>query len=237
MEKSKFIGFINRYFLAGNTDSAKLVIDNKQLSTQFMSADQNVIGDIVLKNFDAQNAELGVYTTSQLVKMLSAVDEKMDVSFGEVDSKIFSINFKDSSTNVTYMLADLSVIRQVPNLKSLPDFDVSIELNKDFANNFKKAANALPESDNFGVTSDGTDTKIIINHSSVNTNRIVFSVNPVTQTSMDTVCFSAKLFKEILNANSDATGTLEVSSKGLARVSFDGPEYSAKYYLVKLTIA
>ena len=187
MEKSKFIGFINRYFLAGNTDSAKLVIDNKQLSTQFMSADQNVIGDIVLKNFDAQNAELGVYTTSQLVKMLSAVDEKMDVSFGEVDSKIFSINFKDSSTNVTYMLADLSVIRQVPNLKSLPDFDVSIELNKDFANNFKKAANALPESDNFGVTSDGTGTKIIINHSSVNTNRIVFSVNPVTQTSMDTV--------------------------------------------------
>ena len=95
MEKSKFIGFINRYFLAGNTDSAKLVIDNKQLATQFMSADQNVIGDIVLKNFDAQNAELGVYTTSQLVKMLSAVDEKMDVSFGEVDSKIFSINFKD----------------------------------------------------------------------------------------------------------------------------------------------
>ena len=237
MEKSKFIGFINRYFLAGNTDSAKLVIDNKQLSTQFMSADQNVIGDIVLKNFDAQNAELGVYTTSQLVKMLSAVDEKMDVSFGEVDSKIFSINFKDSSTNVTYMLADLSVIRQVPNLKSLPDFDVSIELNKDFANNFKKAANALPESDNFGVTSDGTSTKIIINHSSVNTNRIVFSVNPVTQTSMDTVCFSAKLFKEILNANSDATGTLEVSSKGLARVSFDGPDYSATYYLVKLTIA
>ena len=196
MEKSKFIGFINRYFLAGNTDSAKLVIDNKQLSTQFMSADQNVIGDIVLKNFDAQNAELGVYTTSQLVKMLSAVDEKMDVSFGEVDSKIFSINFKDSSTNVTYMLADLSVIRQVPNLKSLPDFDVSIELNKDFANNFKKAANALPESDNFGVTSDGTGTKIIINHSSVNTNRIVFSVNPVTQTSMDTVCFQLNCLRK-----------------------------------------
>lgn len=237
MEKSKFIGFINRYFLAGNTDSAKLVISDNALSTQFMSADQNVIGDVVLKNFNAQDAELGVYTTSQLVKMLSAVDEKMDVSFGEVDNKIYSINFKDSSTNVTYMLADLSVIRQVPNLKSLPDFDVKIELNKDFANNFKKAANALPESDNFGVQCDGTETKIIINHSSVNTNRIVFSVNTLEQTAMDTVCFSAKLFKEILNANADATGTLELSSKGLARVSFDTADYSATYYLVKLTIA
>jgi hypothetical protein len=146
MEKSKFIGFVNRYFLAGNTDSAKLVVEDKKLTTKFISTDQNVIGEVVLNNFDSPDAELGVYATSQLVKMLSAVDEKMDVTFGEVDKKMYSINFKDASTNVTYMLADLSVIRQVPNLKSLPDFDVKIELNKDFANNFKKAANALPES-------------------------------------------------------------------------------------------
>jgi hypothetical protein len=237
MEKSKFIGFINRYFLAGNTDSAKLVVENKKLSTKFISADQNVIGEVVLNNFDATDAELGVYATSQLVKMLSAVDEKMEVSFGEVEKKIYSMNFKDSSTSITYMLADLSVIRQVPNLKSLPEFDVKIELNKDFENNFKKAANALPESDNFGVTSDGTETKIIINHSSVNTNRIVFKAVPKEAVEMDTVCFSAKLFKEILNANADATGMLEVSSKGLAKVTFSNADYSSSYYLVKLTIA
>lgn len=237
MEKSKLIGFINRYFLAGNTDSAKLVVADKKLTTNFISADQNVIGEVTLNNFDTSDAELGVYATSQLVKMLSAVDEKMDVTFGEVDKKIYSINFKDSSTSVTYMLADLSVIRQVPNLKSLPDFDVKIELNKDFANNFKKAANALPESDNFGVQCDGEETKIIINHSSVNTNRIVFKTATKEQVQMDTVCFSAKLFKEILNANADATGMLEVSSKGLAKVTFENADYTATYYLVKLTIS
>ncbi len=237
MEKSKFIGFVNRYFLAGNTDSAKLVVKDKKLSTKFISADQNVIGEVILNNFDAADAELGVYATSQLVKMLSAVDDTMDVTFGEVDKKIYSVNFKDQGTNVTYMLADLSVIRQVPNLKSLPDFDVKIELNKEFSHNFKKAANALPDSDNFGVVCDGEETKIIINHSSVNTNRIVIKVNPTEQVQMDTVCFSAKLFKEILNANSDATGLLEVSSKGLARVTFENAEYSSTYFLVKLTIA
>jgi hypothetical protein len=237
MEKSKFIGFVNRYFLGGNTDSAKLVVDDKKLTTKFISADQNVIGEVVLNNFDTPNAELGVYATSQLVKMLTAVDEKVDISFGEVDKKIYSLNFKDSSTNVTYMLADLSVIRQVPNLKSLPDFDVKIELNKDFANNFKKAANALPESDNFGVESNGTETKIIINHSSVNTNRIVFKTETKEAVAMDTVCFSAKLFKEILNANADATGLLEVSSKGLAKVTFQNADYTSSYFLVKLTIA
>jgi len=237
MEKSKFIGFINRYFLAGNTDSAKLIVKDNKLSTNFISADQNVIGEVVLNSFEAADADLGVYATSQLVKMLSAVDEKMDITFGEVDKKIYSMNFKDSSTSVTYMLADLSVIRQVPNLKSLPDFNVKIELNKDFANNFKKAANALPESDNFGVESNGEETKIIINHSSVNTNRIVFSTDTVEAASIDTVCFSAKLFKEILNANADATGLLEVSSKGLARVTFSNADYSSTYFLVKLTIS
>lgn len=237
MDKSKFIGFVNRYYLGGNTDSAKLVVEENKLSTKFISTDQNVIGDVTLNTFNTQDAELGVYATSQLLKMLSAVDENMDVTYGEIDKKIYSMNFKDKSTNVTYMLADLSVIRQVPNLKSLPDFDVKIELNKDFSNNFKKAANALPESDNFGVESNGTETKIIINHSSVNTNRIVFTTETKESVAIDTVCFSAKLFKEILNANADATGMLEVSSKGLARVTFTNADYTATYYLVKLTIA
>lgn len=237
MKKSDLIGFINRYYLAGNTDSAKLVVEDNKLSTKFISADQNVIGEVVLNKFDASDAELGVYATSQLVKMLSAIDEDMDIVFNEVDKKIYAINFKDKSTNVTYMLADLSVIRQVPNLKTLPDFEVKIELNKEFANNFKKAANALPESDNFGVESDGKEVNIIINHSSVNTNRIVFKATPTETIEMDTVCFSAKLFKEILNANSDATGLLEVSSKGLARVTFSNSDYSSTYFLVKLTIS
>jgi len=237
IDKAKLIAFIQRYHLAGNTDSAKLVVENNTLSTKFISADQNVIGEVQLKTFDSTDAELGVYTTSQLVKMLSALDDQVDITFGEVDRKIYSMNFKDKNTNVTYMLADLSVIRQVPNLKTIPEFDVKIEINKEFAASFKKAANALPESDNFGVESNGTDTKIIINHSSVNTNRIVFKTTTTAAAAMDTVCFSAKLFKEILNANADATGLLEVSSKGLARVTFENADFSSIYYLVKLTVS
>jgi hypothetical protein len=237
IDKSKLISFINKYYLGGNTDSAKLVIEDNQLYTKFISADQNVIGDVKIHDFQAPDGELGVYTTSQLIKLLSALDEKIEVVFNDTNKKIYSINLKDSNTNVTYMLADLSVIRQVPNLKSLPDFEVQIELNKDFANNFKKAANALPESDNFGIESDGTDTRVIINYSKINTNRIVFNATTKATSQIDTVCFSAKLFKEILTANSDSVGILEVSSKGLARVTFSNSDYTAIYYLVKLTVS
>lgn len=236
MDKSKFLGFLNRYSLGGNTDSAKLVISNKTLNTKFISTDQNVIGDVTLNSFDLPDAELGVYQTAQLQKLLTAVDEQMEVNLNVVDGKTYSVNFKDKSTSVTYMLADLAVIRQVPNLKSLPPFEVKIDLNKDFTSNFKKAVGAL-DSENFGVECNLGETKVIVNYSSVNTNRVVFNATAVEAEDMTVTCFSAKLLKEIINANSDATGTLEVSSKGLARVSFTNAEYSATYYLVKLTVA
>jgi hypothetical protein len=235
--KSKFLGFINRYFLAGNTESAKLVIKKNELSTNFMSTDSNVIGNVVLKKFENKDAELAVYNTAQLVKLTGAVDEKLQINIGEVDNKAYNIVMKDSNTSVTYMLADAVVIRKVPVLTTLPEFDVKIEINKEFSNAFKKAANALSESDNFGVSSDGSETKITINHSSVNTNRVVFSAKAIEQKQIDIQCFSSKIFKEILNANADVTGFLEVSSKGLGRVTFENDEFSAVYYLIKLSVS
>jgi ribosome maturation factor RimP len=142
----------------------------------------------------------------------------------------------DTITKASYMLSDLSVIPTAPNLKQLPPFDVKIELTKEFTSKFIKAKNALPEADNFAVESDGTNTNIIINYSNVNTNKISFKATTLETSSMSPVCFSAKLFKEILEANKDCTGTLEISSKGLGRVTFSNKEFSTVYYLVKLSI-
>lgn len=237
MEKSKFQDFLGKYYLAGNTDSAKLTVSDKKLSTDFITEDQNVIGNVVLKSFDVKDGELGVYTTSQLLKMLSALGNDINITYGEVDSKIFSLNLKDKDSNITYMLADLSVIRQVPTLKSLPEFDCSINVTKEFISKFIKAKNALPESDNFAVVTKDGVTEIIINYSSVNTNRISFKVDAVTKGDMGPICFSAKIFKEILISNGDAQGTLEISSKGLGKVSFINADYESTYYLVKLTVS
>ena len=237
MEKNKLEDFLGKYFLAGNTDSAKLVIKDKTLYTNFITTDQNVIGEVTLNSFDSKDAELGVYTTSQLLKLLSALDKDIDVSYGESDSKVYSMNIKDKSSNITYMLADLSVIRQVPALKTLPEFNCSINITKEFVSKFIKAKNALPDSDNFAVTCKDGQTNIIINYSSINTNRIQFATDSNSKEDFTPICFSAKIFKEILLANDGSQGTLEISSKGLARVTFTNADYSSTYYLVKLTIS
>lgn len=237
MKKSKFLSFLDRYFLAGNTDSAKLIVKDKVLSTDFISTDQNVIGSVKYKDFDTQNVELGVYTTSQLIKMLTALNDDLEISYNQVDDKAYSVLFNDKDVKVTYMLSDLSIIRQVPNLKTLPDFDVKIKLTKEFASKFIKSKNAIPDSDNFAVECKNDETKVIINFSSISTNRITYKVDTTESKDLSPVCFSAKLFKEILVANSDCEGLLEISTKGLARVTFSNQEFESTYYLVKLTVS
>ena len=81
-------------------------------------------------------------------------------------------------------------------------------------------------------------TEMILNYSSLNTNRITFDVNSKEKNDMNAVCFSANLLKEILVANKDAqSATLDVSQQGLARATFKGSDYEATYYLVQLQAA
>ena len=237
MKKSELLNFVGRYHLAGATTSVKWVAKDGKLETEFITDDQNVIGNVQI-NLDLGDHELGVYATPQLVKMLSAVGDDLDVTVNGIDKTAVSMKIKDKDVNMTFMLADLSVIRQVPDLKNTPDWNASIEITNDFTNKFIKAKNALPESKNFGMRCNNNVVEMIINYSTINTNRIKFDVTAPNSTDMPVICFSSTLFKEILQANKDATsGKLEISSAGLARVSFTGKDYSSTYYLVQLQAA
>ena len=235
MEKKKLISFIDKYHLAGNANSVKLEIKDKTLHCKFITDDQNVIGSVTMDNFDIEDGELGIYATSQLTKLLTALDDTVDFKVNKADSSAFSIKISDKTTKVTFMLADLSVIRQVPDLKNTPDWNVSFELTKDFTDKFIKSKNALPETENFAVQSRNGTTEMILNYSTLNTNRITWPINIPDATDLSATCFSANLFKEILQANKDCEyGELNVSSAGLAKVVFKLAEGTSTYYLVQL---
>ena len=234
MKKTDLLKFINRYYLSGATTSVKWTAKDGQLITDFITDDQNVIGKVTA-NLDMGIHELGVYATPQLVKMLSATSEDLNVDVKDIGGKAVSVSISDGDVDMTFMLADLTVIRQVPELKNTPDFVVSIPIDNDFISKFVKAKNAIPDADNFGVSHANGATDIVLNYASINTNRIKYSIDDTTSSDMGVVCFSANLFKDILLANKDAeTATLEVSGAGLARVTFSSQLYTAVYYLVQL---
>lgn len=234
MKKSNLLNFISRYHLAGATTSVKWEAADANVKCTFITDDQNVVGTISTQ-MDLGETELGVFATPQLVKMLTAVGDDIDVKINSVSEKSVSLGINDGDVNMTFMLADLSVIRQVPKIKQLPAFNVAINITNDFITKFVKAKNALPESENFGIQCKGDEVNFVMNYSSINNNRIKFNVDAVETSDMDIVCFSSTLFKEILMANKDMkTGKFEVSAQGLAKVTFEGDDYKSEYFLVQL---
>ena len=147
MEKQSLNRFVSKYNLAGLVESVKWESKDGSLTTSFISDDKSVLGSVSMKDFDSTDATFGVYDTTKLTKMLSVLGDDIEFSINEIDGKSVSLKFKDGSTSVNYMLADLSVIPNVPDLKQLPDFDTEIKLDSNFISKFIKAKGALGMTD------------------------------------------------------------------------------------------
>jgi hypothetical protein len=236
MEKQSLNRFVSKYNLAGLVESVKWESKDGSLSTNFISDDKSVLGTVSMSEFEGNNAEFGVYDTTKLTKMLSVLGNDVDFSISDIDGKSVSLKFKDKSTSVNYMLADLSVIPNVPDLKQLPDFNVEIKLDTTFISTFIKAKGALADENNFTFTCSEGKGSIILGYSNINTNRINIDVDCTCSTNkVDPISFSATYLKEILVANKEATdATLKISSQGLAHISFTIDNYESNYYLVEI---
>lgn len=234
MEKQQLNRFVSKYNLAGLVESVKWESKDGSLSTSFISDDKSVLGNVTMKEFDGTNLTFGVYDTTKLTKMLSVLGESVDFSINDIDGKVVSLKFKDNSTSVNYMLADLSVIPNVPDLKQLPQFNVEIKLDSNFISKFIKAKGALDENNFTFVCKDGKG-QIVLGHSNINTNRISIDVDCTCDGDVNPISFSATYLKEILVANKEANdATLKISSQGLSHIHFEIDKYESNYYLVEI---
>ena len=234
MEKQSLNRFVSKYNLAGLVESVKWESKEGSLTTSFISDDKSVLGSVSMKEFDGNDTSFGVYDTTKLTKMLSVLGDDVEFSINDIDGKPVSLKFKDGSTSVNYMLADLSVIPNVPDLKQLPPFNVEIKLDSNFISKFIKAKGALDEN-NFTFTCKDGKGQIILGFSNINTNRINIDVDCVCDGDIEPISFSATYLKEILVANKEATdATLKISSQGLSHIYFEIDNYESNYYLVEI---
>jgi len=230
MKKASLEQFINRYNLGGEVESVKITSTDSEMKVSFISDDKTLLGEVTSKEGEFPNGEFGVYTTSQLKALLGVLESSMDV-----DSTESYIKFSDKGTSVNYMLADLSVIPVVPDLKAVPPMNVQITLDDDFTSKFIKSKGALSESDTFTFECKGGKGEIILGYSSINTNRISMKVECKCDGDVSPISFSAKYLKEILNANRGSkSANLQISSQGLAHIEFEKDNLTSKYYLVEI---
>ena len=233
MNKHSLNRFIEKYYLGGNCSSVVINSKGDSLSTRFITGDKNLLGELSMTGWSFDKADLGVYNTEQLVKLLSVLSENISMNLTKAGDKAVSLKISDTNSDVNYMLSDLSVISSPPNLKSIPDFEVKIKVDKSFMSKFVAGKGALTDTDNFTVITDDDGVKVVIGYAEINTNRVTLPVETESYDKIENVSFNANLFRDVLVANKECeSATLEVSSQGLARINFKIDEYDATYYLV-----
>ncbi len=164
--------------------------------------------------------------------MLSVLDNDVSVDLVKAEEKAISLDAKDSGAKVRYMLSDLSVINTPPQLKQIPEFELLLNVDKTFVSKFISGKGALPDVESFTIVS-GDKPEVIIGYSSIATNRVAVPVENQTDNTIDNISFNANLFKDVLEANKECeAAVLEVSSEGLARITFNVGDYESTYYLV-----
>ena len=235
MNKQKLVRFISKYYLNGIVNSVVLNSKSKsqQLSARFVSGDKSLLGELTMDKWDFEDSDIGVYNTEQLIKLLSVMDEDINVSLTKSGDKSIALKISDSFSSVNYMLSDTSIINKPPQLKSLPEFELNIDDTPQFISKFIAGKGSLGETDNFTILTDVVSTKVVIGYASVNTNRVIIPVNTSKFSNIENVSFNASVFKEVLSANKECeSATFEVSSEGLSRITFKVDDYKSTYYLV-----
>lgn len=231
MTKTELLGFISKYALGGNVESVIWNSSDSTISTDFVSVDKTLKGTVKILKSNLQDGQIGIYNTTQLVRMLSVLNDSITTTITKQ-----SLLVSDGSTNFNFVLADTDVIPKAPKLKMTPTFTATIKLDSDFINKFIKSYGALPENNFFTVQGDAMGSEIIFGYSNTNTNTISYNISVETDKDIQPIHFSSPLMREILVANKNIPGTLEISPVGLARVKFNSAEYSAEYLLVNKQI-
>ena len=235
MQKSKLDKFISKYKLGGNVNSVKWKSNGDSISTTFVTPDKSLLGSVKVDKFPFDEAEIGVYQTDQLKSLINVLGDDVSLDLTRFGDKAVSLKVKNGPVSVDYVLSDLSVISDPPQMKHVPEFGTKIKLDSNFISTFIKGKGALSGVDTFTVISSDSGCEVVIGYSSTNTNRVNIPVETTSNDITEPITFNANLFKEVLVANRECTSAvLEVSTEGLARVNFKVDDYDSTYFIVAM---
>ena len=236
MNKNNLLKFIQKYSLGGLIESVAWNAEGTKLSVRFISDDKTLLGEVEFNAYTSTPMNVGIYTTSLLKNMIGVLDNDLTLKVDKAGDKSVSLKLSSEETETSYQLADLGVIPPVPDLKTLPDFGIAIDMASNMIDKFIKAKGALSDVDTFTIFTEGGDLKMAIGYSSISTNRVTFTAQKDYAETVKPISFSAKYLKEILTANKEATSAkLKVSTDGLSNVEFQIDDFVCKYYLVEIS--
>lgn len=239
MEKTKLFSFISKYSLGGLIECAEWTLTKDQISTRFISDDDNAIGEIKLSGFENKNYKndevFGVANTGFLVKMMSVLGENVELTLKAKSGLVpDTLKISDGESEVDYMLADPVIIPKAPTPKNLPDPTYEFTFDKnDLIDKFIKAKAAFTDVETFTLNPKKKALEVIIGNT-VNKIKIPIKSEIVGMPTRPIV-FSSKYFREMLFANKEMESAMfSVYERGMAKIDFYHKDASVTYFLTEI---
>ena len=237
MDKLHLVSTFEKYYLNGTVERVKMQVKDKNIAINFVAPNKDLVGYINASDFDLEDSELGIYDTSQLLKLINITNSFVTLTIINEHNIPTKLLIADNEYNLDYVLADTTMIPNIPAINE-PEYDIEAEIDLEFITKFIKAKKAI-DTEVFSVDGNYDETKskvvrFVLGGSEGYTNKITFTI-PAKYEGIQTqkLQFNINYLREILDTNKDLTsGKLRICNEGLMRIDFTSEKGTSYYLLV-----
>lgn len=234
MNKQVLISIINKYYLDGLIETVLLKIKDKKLTIDFGSTYKDMKG-LIEADFDLEDCNLGIYNTSQLIKLININDDELNIEIDKQGIITRKIKIKSKDYDLEYCLVEELLIPNPPQLEVEPEYDTYFPITLDFINKFIKAEKATnSELISISPSFESKGLTFTLGGKGDYNNKIKFTEPCNYEGIINVLSFNLIEFKEILDNNKDlVSGIFNYSNEGMIKIQFISKDnIKSTYYLI-----
>ena len=237
INKSQLTSVISKYYLNGLNNQVKWRIKDNTLT--IYAGESGRVCKVVLNNFQLEDAELGVFDTNKLSKLISITNGDLMISLEKIKAVYTKMHIADLNFDLTYSLADILILGKNTYYEDPEEWEVDLTLEPEDIDRLIKAKNALGDVNSMLITTttdfDGNNIcEFIFGDNTGFSNKISYKIQGNITESDIQIPFDSNIFKDILNSNKDMfKGQLKLSTTGILKLNFTSEEIISEYYVAR----
>ena len=243
--KNKLQSIISKYYLGGQVESVKWVVEEGVLTIDFMAPTKDMIGRLTARDFPlTTDGTLAIFNTTQLNRLLNVLSGDLMVDVEKTKAVLTKFNIQDAKSTINYSLADPLMIQKVGEVDEDVNWQVKATLDNEDFQTFVRAASSIQGNElvTLTPTEDIVGTSVLqftFGERMEFSNKVEFHVNANFEENVrqdNKIPFSSEMLKEIFNANKTSDECqLSFVDDGLLRLIFrsEDENIDSTYFVVR----
>ena len=243
--KNKLQSIISKYYLGGQVESVKWVLNEGTLTIDFMAPTKDMIGRLNVGGFPLNHdGTLAIFNTTQLNRLLNVLAGDLMLDAERTKAVFTKLNIQDAKSTINYSLADPMMIQKVGEVDEDVNWQVKATLDSEDFQTFVRAASSIQGNElvTLTPTEDIVGTSVLqftFGERMEFSNKVEFHVNADFEENVrqdNKIPFSSEMLKEIFNANKTSDECqLSFVDDGLLRLLFrsEDENIDSTYFVVR----